>query len=148
MIGLLTVPHITLAQTSSVQGFITGILAFLDNIIIPFLLGLAFLFVVINVLRFFIIGGATSEGRENAKYLVFYSLGAFVLIFAFWGLVNLVNGGIGFDSEPCAQETTSDYVQLHDPILAPCTSIRPQPRPVNLVPTTTPATPVPPPTTQ
>jgi len=127
---LLLVPLVSLAATTgSLQGLIVGTLGFINSILIPFVLGIAFLIFVINAIRFFVIGGSTDEGRENAKSLALYSIGAFVFILAFWGLINLIANGIGLVETPCiAGETLeSDYIRS----LAPCTSPRPVARPAD-----------------
>jgi hypothetical protein len=123
---LLTAPGITLAQSGSLQGLITGVGGLINNYLIPFVLALAFLIFVFNVYRFFILGGSNEDGRENAKYLAIYSLSAFVFIVIFWGLVTFLSEEIGIDGKPCENDMVSDYV-ISD--LAPCTSLRPQARP-------------------
>ena len=122
-------PEAAQAQTTgSLQGLIAGIADFMGQVVIPVILGIAFLAVVWNVVRFFIIGADNEESQQNAKTLAFYSVAAFVFILAFWGIVSMVTSGIGLPSEnvPC-EDKQSDYYQSHN--LAPCSSIRPQTRP-------------------
>ncbi len=73
----------------NLQSYISDLINVLNNTIIPFILGIAFLVFVINVFRFFIIGGATDEGKEKAKSLALYGVSAFIFIIIFWGIVNL-----------------------------------------------------------
>lgn len=123
-------PNISLAATSSgsLQDLINGVGGFINIILIPIVLAIAFLVFVVNVVRFFIIGGSSEEGRGNAKSLAVYSVAAFVFIISFWGIVNLIASGIGLNEGNCIDGKTvqSDYI----PNLAPCSSPRPQPRPV------------------
>jgi len=113
--------------TGSLQLLLAGIGGFMNSVLIPFILGIAFLIFVINVVRFFIIGSHEVEGQKNARYLALYSIAAFVFILSFWGIVNFFIGGIGFNNDPCLNDTTSDYVTSD---LAPCTSPRPNQQPV------------------
>jgi hypothetical protein len=115
-----------LAQTGSLQTLITGIGVVINEFLIPFILALAFLIFVFNAYRFFILGGSTEDGRENAKNLAIYSVIAFTFIAIFWGLVNFFIGTIGLNNDPCENDTISDYI-ISD--LAPCSSPRPRPRP-------------------
>ncbi len=116
---LLLLPTITFAQTGSVQGLISGTIGFINDVLIPFVLGIAFLIFVVNAIRFFVIGGSNDEGKENAKSLALYSIGAFVFILAFWGIINLIANSIGLVEQPCIDGETleSDYIRS----LTPCT---------------------------
>jgi hypothetical protein len=77
--------------------FIVNTLTFINTAVIPFILGIAFFLLVINVVRYFIIGAGNNDSREKAKSLALYSTLAFVLIVIFWGLVNLLASSIGLD---------------------------------------------------
>jgi len=106
---LFLLPLISFAQTTgSLQGLIEGTLGLINDVLIPFVLGIAFLIFVINAIRFFVVGGSTDEGKENAKSLALYSIGAFVLILSFWGLINIITRGIGLADDPCIPG--SDYI--------------------------------------
>lgn len=107
---LLLSPAVAAAQTDTIQGFLITLISFIDAVLIPFLLGLAFLFFVWNAVRFFIIGGANETGQENAKNLALYSILAFVFILSFWGLVNLVADGVGLTD---CTTPMSDYELRH-----------------------------------
>ncbi len=128
-------PGVTLAQSGSLQGMITGLGDLISNFLIPFVLALAFLIFVYNVYRFFILGGSTEDGRENAKYLAIYSVITFTFIIIFGGLINFFGEAIGINNDPCENDMVSDYV-ISD--LAPCTSLRPKPRPYDAPDTTAP----------
>ena len=106
---LLLFPGITFAQ-QTIQNLLVNLMGFLNDFFIPFLLAIAFLFFVINVIRFFVIGSTSEEGREKAKNVAIYSVLAFVLIVTFWGIINLLASSIGL--EGCSQPQ-SDYVLSH-----------------------------------
>jgi hypothetical protein len=105
---LFLLPLATYAQEGgSLQGLIAGILGFINGTVIPLVLGLAFLVFLINAVRFFIIGGSSTEGQENARNLALYGIGAFVLILSLWGMVNFLAEGFGFNNE---EAPTADYL--------------------------------------
>jgi Type IV secretion system pilin len=115
------------ASPSGLQEVLPALLSFFNVYLIPFLLGIAFLIFVWNAVKFFIVKGATEEGRENAKSLALYSIAAFVFIFAFWGIINIFTNGLGLDN--CNNDIVPDYLGDDARSYAPCTSPRPQPRP-------------------
>lgn len=92
-----------------IEQFIVDFVEFANNVVLPFLIGLAFLFFVVNAFRFFIVGGANEAGRENARSLAMYSILAFVFILVFWGLVNMFAQSTGLD---VYGPQVSDYVEL------------------------------------
>lgn len=97
-----------IAQARSFQDLLTNTLAFLNNTVIPFLIGIAFLFFVFNAIRFFVFNGTNQEGREKAKALALYGILAFVLIITFWGIVRMFSSSIGLDE---CDPIESDYVK-------------------------------------
>lgn len=98
------------AHAQSLQTFFTNLLVFINRAIIPFILGMAFLFLVINVVRYFIVGAANEDSREKARSLALYGVFAFVLIIVFWGIVNLLSSSIGLEGKTAP---TVDYVQIN-----------------------------------
>ena len=106
-------PQISLAadSTGSLQTLLTGLIGFINVTLIPFVLVIAFLIFVVNVIRFFVIGGASADGQENARNLALYSIAAFVFILVFWGIVELLVNGIGLGNPTLpSQIPASDYM--------------------------------------
>jgi hypothetical protein len=104
-------PTIAFAHTLSAQSLITKFLTFSNRVLIPFALALAFLFFLINVIRFFVINGAEEDGRKNAKNLALYSVLAFVVLIVFWGIINLLAGSTTLNGKTAP---TPDYVQKNE----------------------------------
>jgi hypothetical protein len=94
------------------EQYIIAFVTFTNNIVIPFLLGMAFLFLVINVFRFFIIGGANTDSQEKARALALYGVGAFVLIIIFWGIINILTSSLGLAQYATSNNTCFDYDPL------------------------------------
>jgi hypothetical protein len=124
-------PLLTFAQAANttgsggqqnLQGFIQNFVLFLNGTIVPLLLALAFLFFVINVMRFFVFQASNEDGQKAAKSLATYSVLAFVIILIFWGLVNLLTSTLGLTTSGTPQ---SDYqFQNIQPGTGNCTALQ------------------------
>lgn len=102
---LLFLPFVASAQT--LQVFIPNLIGFLGAVVVPFLIGMAFLFFVFNGVRYFVIGGSNEQDREKAKSLAIYGIAAFVFLVIFWGIINMLTSSIGLGGGPPVQ---SDYI--------------------------------------
>jgi hypothetical protein len=80
-------------------GFFEAILGFIDAVLIPLVLGIAFLMFIWGVFKFFVLGGSDSEKQTEGKSLMIYAIAGFVIILSFYGLVNFLTQGLGFDGE-------------------------------------------------
>jgi hypothetical protein len=94
----------------NLQLYIAAFIEFLNSTIIPFMLGMAFLAFVINVIRFFVIGSSSPDSQAKAKSLAVYGIGAFVFIIVFWGIVGLLSSSLGLNTNRPSQIPSSDYV--------------------------------------
>lgn len=84
----------------NIQTFLTNVLTFLNDTIVPAILGIAFLVFLWNVVRFFIIGGSDEESQTKAKSLAQWGITAFVIIASLWGIVNMLVAGLGLGNNP------------------------------------------------
>lgn len=71
------------------QAYIKAFGDFINNSLIPIILAIAFLFFMVNMLRYFIIGGGNEESQTKAKSLALWGILAFVFITSIWGIVNI-----------------------------------------------------------
>ena len=78
------------ASAQGLQTYIPSLLTFINTVIVPLILGIAFLVFVINTVRYFVANSSSEEGREKAKGFMLYSIFAFVFIIVFWGIINLL----------------------------------------------------------
>jgi len=95
-------PMLASAQTfdgANAQTYLSDILIFINGVIIPFILGIAFLLFVWGMFQYFIAGGANEDARENGKNLLIYAILGFVIILVFWGIINLLAGATGLEGE-------------------------------------------------
>ena len=87
-----------IAQSSDAgpfQDLLVNILDFSNDVLIPFILGIGFLFFVWGIFKYFIFGGANDEAKEQGKSLIIWATIGFVLIIIFWGVVNLLTESTG-----------------------------------------------------
>lgn len=92
----------------SLQEFIISLMTFINNVLLPFLFGLALLFFVWNAFRFFILGSSEQASRDKAKQLALYSIAAFVFLVSVWGIVNLLVNGLGLSGD---ESIVPDYIR-------------------------------------
>ncbi len=79
----------------NIQDFLTNILKFMNDTLVPFILAVAFLVFIWNVTRYFILNGGNSESQERARLVALWGITAFVIILSLWGVVNLLVTGFG-----------------------------------------------------
>jgi len=95
----------------SIQELIVNITLFISNVLLPFLFGLALLFFIWNVFRFFIAGSGDAASKESAKNLALYGIAGFVLLVSLWGIVNMFVYGLGWGQ---SGQVVPDYM-LNNP---------------------------------
>jgi hypothetical protein len=106
LVGL-TIAYPALAQNNFLGGGNGGaigtamksILDFIESFVIPFILAIGFLVFVWGMFNYFIRGGANDEAKENGKSLIMYAIAGYVVILAFWGIVNILANGIGLSKQ-------------------------------------------------
>jgi len=91
----------------NIQEFLTNILVFFNTTLLPAIIAFAGFFFLVNVLRYFIIGGANEESQQKARTLATWGIAALVFIVSLWGIVNLLVSGFGFTG---AFSRTPDYL--------------------------------------
>ncbi len=103
------------ANKTSIQGFIVTFSRFLQNILLPLLFSVAFLYFIFNTAKLFIIDGANEIDRDAAKRSALFGVAAFVFLILLWAIVGLFVSGLGLtrDESLCA-----DYFAIFG---GPCT---------------------------
>ncbi len=87
------------SSNNEFKDFLTEILKFINDTIIPFIIGIGFLVFVLGMFKYFIYGGANDAEKEKGKSLMIYATLGFVLIVIFWGVVNLLANSTGLDKD-------------------------------------------------
>lgn len=83
-------------QGGQVGGYIGTIIDFINDILFPLALAIAFIFLIWGIVKHFVIGADSDDGKSKGKQLIIYSLVGFVVIFSFYGLINIIQNGLGF----------------------------------------------------
>ncbi len=78
---------------------LTVILNFINDILIPFLLAIAFVLFIWGLFKYFIQGGDDPAAQSTGKTYIIYALAFFVVVLAFWGIVNILVSGVGLQDE-------------------------------------------------
>ena len=101
-LSFLVLPLVTFASLADGNGsdgavaeYLKTFLSFISAVLIPVILGLAFLMFVWGVFKFFILGGSDEEAQQKGKSLMLYAVAGFVLILSFYGIVNILTNGLG-----------------------------------------------------
>lgn len=81
------------------QALLTNILGFTNSVLIPFIIGIGFLVFVWGMFKYFIVGGANDDAKEQGKSLMIYATLGFILIIVFWGIVNLLATSTGLNNQ-------------------------------------------------
>lgn len=87
------------ADAGPFQDLLENILVFTNNVLIPFIIGIGFLVFVWGMFKYFIVGGANDDAKEQGKSLMIYATLGFLLIIVFWGVVNLLTSSTGLQGE-------------------------------------------------
>ena len=101
LLSMFAVPFLASAQTTlsplnNVNDAVTRV-ATIANVIVYLLIGLAIVFIVWNVVMYFIRGGE-EENRKKAGMSILWGLVGLAIILSIWGLVNIITGTFGVDS--------------------------------------------------
>jgi len=103
--AVLFLPLVTNAQLATsgdagpFQDFLINILIFINQVLIPFIIGIGFLFFVWGMFLYFIMGGADEEKKVKGRELMVNGTIGFVVIILFFGIINLLTGSTGLEGE-------------------------------------------------
>lgn len=103
--AVLLTPMMALAQIATTGGggpfevLLRNILDFTNSVLIPFIIGIGFLVFVWGMFKYFIVGGANDDAKEQGKSLMIYATLGFLLIIVFWGVVNLLTESTGLEGD-------------------------------------------------
>ena len=81
------------------RDLLENIVIFINNVAIPFIISIGFLFFIWGMFQYFILGGADEEKKERGKSLMIWSIIAFVTIIIFFGVINLFTSSTGLQGE-------------------------------------------------
>lgn len=85
-------------QIDSAQSLARFVIDFINNIAVPLVFALAFIFFIVGVFMYFIAGAANEEKRGKGRSLMIYGIIGFVVMISVWGLVHILTGTIRLDN--------------------------------------------------
>ncbi|MBP6924045.1 MAG: hypothetical protein KBC62_00130 [Candidatus Pacebacteria bacterium] len=106
LLNIAFIPSLAFAQLASRQGggagveqLMKNILDFANSVLIPFIIGIGFLFFVWGMFQYFIAGGANEESKEKGKSLMINATIGFVVIIVFFGIINMLTSSTGLEGQ-------------------------------------------------
>lgn len=75
--------------------YLRNLNSFFNGVVVPFLLGIGFLYFVWGMFQYFIKGGEDEDAQKAGKQKIIYATLGFVVIFIFWGMVELLTDFTG-----------------------------------------------------
>jgi hypothetical protein len=78
--------------------FAGNIIGFINAVLVPLVLAIAFIAFLYGVFQYFIAGGANEEKRKQGRDFVMWSIIGFVVMFSLWGVVNLLMSSLGLNN--------------------------------------------------
>lgn len=99
-LAVLALPLVSLAQTSVTNLSTAGnfIINTINNILVPVLFAVAFIFFLYGAFQAFIVGANNDEAKEKGKNLMLYGLIGFFVMVSVWGLVNIFTGSVSLNN--------------------------------------------------
>ncbi|MDA1335181.1 MAG: hypothetical protein O2794_04190 [bacterium] len=101
--ALMLAPLAVYAQ-SDIEGFLNGTIVGIINSVIAFLIVVASLIFIFGVIKYITAAG-DAEKTAEARSFVIYALIGLVVIFVFWGLVNVIINSLGLSNDPPPRTT-------------------------------------------
>lgn len=75
---------------SLVKGYADSIISIINDVFVPVLFAIAFLYFVWGIYKYFILGATEEAAKGEGRQFVLWSLIGFAVILSLWGLVNVV----------------------------------------------------------
>lgn len=109
-LGILALPLTALAvsgatgiNTTAITPYTSGIVNFINQVLVPILMAVAFIVFLWGVFRYFIYGAENESEKATGRWFAFWGIIGFVIILSLWGIINLLMGGLGLSAgtAPC-----------------------------------------------
>lgn len=82
----------------SAQALSSFIISFINNILVPLVFAISFLFFIWGVFTYFIRGASNEEKRKESRNIIIFSVIGFAAMISIWGLVHILVGTISLDN--------------------------------------------------
>ena len=95
----LATPFLAFAQTginmTAIKSYSDNIILLINNVVVPVLFAVAFLYFIYGVYKYFILGADNDTERGTGRQFVLWSVIGFAVILSVWGLVAVVGNTFG-----------------------------------------------------
>ncbi len=78
----------------------TGIIGVFNTVVIPVIFAFAFIAFIWGVVDHFFLNGGNEVKRKEGRYFILWGILAMVLLFAIWGVVNIMLSTLGIAPSP------------------------------------------------
>lgn len=95
-------------DVSGLSSLGTTIIVFINAVLVPLLIAVAFILFLYGVANAYIFNGANEEKRAEGHRFILWSIIGFVVIFSLWGFVNLIIDSLNLP----ASQTHPNYPTL------------------------------------
>lgn len=91
----LLVPAVTFAAPRDFAGVVSWVADF-ATLLVPFIIGLTFLFIIWGIAKAWIIDGGNEESTQTGKTILLTGIIGLTVMVGMWGIVSLVRSAIFF----------------------------------------------------
>lgn len=99
LLAVFAAPLLASAQTginlAPISTYSTGIINFINGILVPVLMAIAFIVFLWGVYKYFILGATDETSRKDGRQFTLWGVIGFVIILSLWGLVYLTMNVLG-----------------------------------------------------
>lgn len=74
--------------------------SFINGYLIPAIFAVAFLVFIWGMFKYFILGGASEESRQQGKQLALWGVAGFVIMLSLWGIIAVITSSLNLPSQP------------------------------------------------
>lgn len=78
-----------------VGGGTAGVIGVFNTVVVPIIFTLAFIFFIWGVVNYFFIHGGEDTSREEGRKFILWGIIGMVVLFAVWGIVNILLSTLG-----------------------------------------------------
>lgn len=102
LLASFSVPFFAVAQSginlNAITPYSNGVINFINYILVPILMAVAFIVFLWGIYKYFILGAADEKNREDGRQFALWGIIGFVIILSLWGIVNIFMGTLGLSA--------------------------------------------------
>ena len=111
-LAALALPLVSLAAVNNLSDAGSFIINIINNVLVPVLFAVAFIFFLLGAFNTFILGAQSEEVKDKGKNQMLWGLIGFFVMVSIWGLVNILTGTISFGNPTGPSNVPGSGVQV------------------------------------